>query len=137
MKVLNFIYYCFYRFYLRTPLRSEADAWPIIFLALTLCLHALAFYFLVTLLAGEPMVAKTEIKVVGVVAMIILMAAFFWYDVWKDNGTRVIRSFEKLGNDAKYSRLGAIMFVETACLPLGLILLLVLSQKLTGWPPHP
>jgi hypothetical protein len=136
VKLLNYIYYCFYRFYLKTPLRSEADVWPTVFLALTLCIHALAIYFLVTLVAGVRMVAKAEIKTVGVVAMILLMVAFFWYYVLKENGTRVVRSFEKLGNEAKYWRLGAIMVVETACLPVGLPLLLILSQKLIGWPQH-
>jgi hypothetical protein len=136
MKIVDYVYYCIYRFFLRTPIRSDADVWPGVFLPLTLCIHALTIYFLWTLFDGR-IFAKAEVKIIGVVAMVLLLAASCWHYVWKENGARVIRSFERRGNETRYALLGAIMFIETACLPLGLSLLLILTQKLTGWPPRP
>lgn len=132
MKLANYIYYCIYRFVLKTPARSYADAWPIAFLALTLAIHVLSIYFLFALVAEKAMAPVVLIKRFGVAAIIFLMGLFFWHYVMKGNGPRVISSFEKLGNEGKYAREGAIMFVETLLLPLTLTCLLILWTKLRG-----
>jgi hypothetical protein len=105
-----------------------------VFLAVTISVHTLAVYWLFTLALGTKMLPRTEIRAICVIAMVVLLAVFYWHYVWKENGARIIRSFEKRGSHAKYAWLGAFMFVETALLPLTLALLLVLARRLTGWP---
>ena|ERR1700739_3058902 len=137
MRVMNYVYYCLYRFVLKTPLRVEADAWPGVFLALTLCIHALTIYFFYTLLADSAFGPRSTIRMICIVGMVLILIILYWYYVWMENAARVIREYEKRGNDKKYARLGAIILFETALLPLGLSGILILTQKLTGWPPHP
>lgn len=132
MKLANYIYYCIYRFVLKTPARSDADAWAIVFLALTLGIHMLTGYFIITQLAGADMASSAQLKEIGVAAFIVLIVLFFVHYVMNGNGLRVISSFEKLASDAKYARVGAIMFVETLLLPLTLSCLLILWTKLSG-----
>ncbi len=132
MKWADYIYYCIYRFVLNTPTRSYADAWPIAFLALTLWIHGLTAYFMLTRIAGVEMAASVPLKQVGVAVMVLTMVFFFWHYVMQENGHRVISSFEKLGNEGKYARAGAIIFVETLLLPLALVGLLLVWTKVIG-----
>jgi hypothetical protein len=134
MTWVNYIYYCIYRFILKTPARSNADVWPIVFLALTICTHAISVYFVLTLFTHTRMDPTGRIKVIGIISMVILMLFFFVHYTARGNGVRVIRSFDKLGNNRNYARMGAFMFVETTLLPLTLMFALLLSQKLTWWP---
>jgi len=132
MKWADYIYYCIYRFVLITPTKSYADAWPIAFLALTLWIHGLTAYFIVTRVAGVEMAASVPLKKIGVAVMVLTMVFFFWHYVMQGNGARVISSFEKLGNEGKYARAGVIMFVETLLLPLTLVCLLLVWTKVKG-----
>jgi uncharacterized BrkB/YihY/UPF0761 family membrane protein len=137
LRLLDYIYYCLYRLVLKTPIRADADAWPGVFLAMIIWIHGLTIYFFYTLVAGLPFGWNTNLKLICVVGMVITLALLCWYYVWLENAGRVIREYEKHGKDKKYARLGAVMFIETALLPLSFTGLMVLSQKLTGWPPHP
>src|SRR5947208_2645347 len=118
MRLLNYIYYCSYRFFLKTSFRPHVDAAPGVFLALTVAMHGLTLYFLFTVATGRAMIPDTEGRLAFVATMVLLLAIFYWYYVWKGNAARVIASFEKRGNDRKYALLGAIMLIETALLPL-------------------
>jgi hypothetical protein len=117
---------------LRTPGRSYADAWPVVFLAFTIWIHSLTVYFLFTLLAEKQMAPSTALKGVGFVSIVLLILLFFWHYVLKRNGARVITLFEKRGNEVKYVRMGALIFAETLLLPLALSCLLILWSKLKG-----
>jgi hypothetical protein len=130
MKLADYIYYCIYRFILKTPNRSYADAWPIAFLPLTLWIHVLTVYFLFTQFSGRHMAPSAQVKEICLVVLISSMALFFWHYVVRGNGSRVIASFEKLGNERKFARVGLIMFVEALLLPLTLVFLLILWTKL-------
>lgn len=132
MKWADYIYYCIYRFVLKTPARSYADAWPIAFLALTLWTHVLTVYFLITLAVGKAMDASLLTNKFCISVIVGLIVLFFWHYVLRGNAARVISSFEKRGDERKYARVGAIMFVETVLLPLTLVCLLILGTKLKG-----
>ena len=129
---VDYIYYCIYRFVLRTPAKSYADAWPIVFLALTLCVHVLTVYFLVTLLTGTEVAHSAQAKGVSLAAFFLLTVMFFWHYAVKGHGSQVISSFEEHGIDAKYWRAGAIMFLETLLLPLTLSCFLIFAPKVLG-----
>jgi hypothetical protein len=140
MKLLDYIYYCSYRFFLRTPLRSGADAWPSVFLAISTFVNALTIYFLLTVVTGIDGIDRIPHDVgrlLSVILMFFFAALLCWHYVWRENAGRVISSFEKRGNRGKYAVIGAIMVAETLCLPFTLMLVLICSQRLTGWPPHP
>jgi hypothetical protein len=94
-------------------------------------------YYLFTLIAGMEPMSGTEGRLVCVLVIVFLAAAFCWYYVWKENAVRVIGWFEKRGHEKKYARFGAIMLIETVLLPFIVGGILIISQKLTGWPPHP
>lgn len=130
MHIADYIYYCVYRFVLRTPARSYADAWPIAFLALTLWIHGLTAYFVFTRVAGVEMASSILLKLIGLAAMVLTMIFFFWHYVLRGGGARVISSFAKLGDDGKYAGAGLIMFIETLLLPMGLVCLLLACTKL-------
>jgi hypothetical protein len=117
MRLLNYVYYCSYRFFLKTSLRSYADAGPGLFLALSIWIHGMMLYYLFTLITGMELMSGTEGRLVCVLVIVFLVAAFCWYYAWKENAARVIGSFEKRGNGKKYARLGAIMLIETVLLP--------------------
>jgi hypothetical protein len=140
VKLFDYIYYCSYRFFLKTPLRSGVDAWPGVFLAISTFVHGLTLYFLfslVTGLDGIEAILHDAGRLACIASMFLLSAVFCWYYVWKENAGRVIRSFDRRGNERKYARLGALMLIETVLLAPVVIFLLVMSQKLSGWPPHP
>ena len=130
------MYYCIYRYVLKTPpWTRSADALPGVFLAWTLSIHGLVILWIFTLAANlrpHPLA-----KPIGVAVLVLLLALFCWHYVWKENSTRVIRVFEKRGDHAKYARIGAIMWYESLLILFIVGGLLILSQKLTGWPPHP
>jgi len=130
MRLADYVYYCIYRFVLRTPTKSYADAWPIVFLALTLWTHALTAYFIFTQVAGTEMAASVFLKKIGVTLMVFTIGFFFWHYIMQENGARVISSFEKLGNEGKYARTGLVLFVETILLPLAMVCSLVAWKKL-------
>jgi hypothetical protein len=65
------------------------------------------------------------------------MVISYWYYIGKENGAKVVHRYEKRGNEDKYARMGAIIFNETLLLPFIVAGVLILSQKLTGWPPPP
>ena len=65
------------------------------------------------------------------------MVASFWHYVWRGNGECVVRSYEERGELAKYARIGAFMWYETLLIPFVFSGILILSQKLIGWPLHP
>jgi hypothetical protein len=92
-------------------------------------IHALTAYFLITRLAGTNMASTALLKGIGLTAMTLLSLLFFWHYAVKGNGAHVISSFEKQGNDAKYARVGVIMFTETLLLPLALSCLFILMNK--------
>ncbi len=130
MKLADYIYYCIYRFVLRTPTRSYADAWPIAFLALTLWTHLLTVYFIISRILGKPMAASLQLKEIGIVSMVLSMVLFFWHYVIGGNGVRVVASFEELGNENKYARTGMIIFAETLFLPLLAVGIMIYWRKL-------
>jgi hypothetical protein len=136
MKVLNFIYYCIYRYVLKTPDRVAVDAWPNIFVVFSLFVHAFFAYELVALIVSGGLWHLPS-KPVFIAVLVLLLVASYWYYVWSGNGTRVVRCYEKRGNQEKYARMGALIWYETWLLPFMVIGVLILSQKLTGWPPHP
>jgi H+/Cl- antiporter ClcA len=129
MDMINYIYYCIYRFVLKTPARSDAEAWAGVFLALTAIIHAITFYFLFTLLTDKQMAPPAQLKLGGVAAMFLLIGVSFWHYVFRGNGPKVIKAFEKQRTDANYARTGAIMFAETLLLPLALSFLLTFLAK--------
>jgi hypothetical protein len=138
MKFFDYIYYCIYRYVLKTPDRKAADVWPHLFIAWTLWIHGLmAFWIFV--LASEIQLpgVRNQRKLIGVGTFVILMLVFYWHYSWNDNGARVIHSFQKRGDPAKYAQMGAIMWWESLLLLFIVVGFLILSQKLTGWPPHP
>ncbi len=135
MKLLDYVYYCVYRYFSKAPDRAAADAWSIAVLTWTLWIHGLIAYWVVELAASWAFPFPT--KLIAGAAGIILAAIFYWYYAWKGNGARVVRSFEKCGCQAKYSRLGAALWWESLLILFIVVGLLILSQKLTGWPPHP
>ena len=137
MRLFDYIYYCLYRFVLKTPVRADADAWPGVFLAMIIWIDGLTIYFFYTLVAGSPFDSKGNLRLICIVGFMLTLALLCWYYVWLENAGRVIREYEKRGADKKYARLGAIIFIGTALLPLGYTGMMTLSQKLTGWPPHP
>lgn len=132
MSWANFIYYAIYRFVIKTPARSYADAWPIAFLALTMWIHGLSAYFIIARLVGSNLIPSAQLKGIGIAVMTFLTVLFFFHYVVRGNGSRVITSFEKQGSDRKYAQAGAIMFVETLLLPLALVCILILKSKLNG-----
>jgi NADH:ubiquinone oxidoreductase subunit 6 (subunit J) len=136
MRFFDYIYYCVYRYVLKTPGRTYIDAWPNLFLALTLFLHAIFGYgFVGLMLTGS--LWPLPSKLICGMALVVLMIMFYWYYNSKGNGSRVIRSYEKRDNPTKYARLGAIIVYEGFLLPFIVAGVLIVSQKLTGWPPHP
>lgn len=138
MKILDYMYYCIYRYVLKTPDRVAADTWPNLFLGWTLWIHALMAFWVFTL-AAEMRVPLSHVQgeMAVVATLIFLMAIFYWYYAWRGNDQRVIQSFEKRGNQARYARLGAIMWYESLLVVFIVGGVLILSQKLTGWPPRP
>ena len=76
-------------------------------------------------------------KILFIVVVILSMALSYWYYGWKQNGERIVQSYEKQGNLVKYARIGALLWYEGLLLPFIVAAFLILSQKLTGWPPHP
>jgi hypothetical protein len=113
-----------------TPARSGAKAWAVWFLALTLVIHVLTIYFLFTLWTRTRMIPAAQQKEIAIPVLIVLSALFFWHYTIKKNGLRVISSFQKQGNDSRYARVGAIMFAETMLLPMTLVCLIILWNKL-------
>jgi len=134
MKLFNYIYYCIYRYVLKAPDRVAADAWPPVFLGWTLWIHALMLYWLAFLIAPGKVPALPN-KIICVGVMIFLIAVFSWYYVLRENGARVIRSFEQRQNQGNYARLGALMWYESLLVLFMVVGVLALSQRLTGWPP--
>jgi hypothetical protein len=130
MEWIDYVYYCIYRFVLKTPDRSGAEVWPIVFLALALWIHGLTVYFVFTQVTGMEIATSAVLKKIGVGAMILTMLFFFWRYVIQENSARVISSFEKRGNERKYARVGMIMFIETLLLPLVLVCLVLVWTKL-------
>jgi hypothetical protein len=131
---MNYVYYCIYRFVSTTPDRAASDAWPIVFLALSMWIHGLIAYWIVTLVVGFGLESRTG-RTLCVVIMLTLMIALSWHYVWKGNGERVVRSYQKLGREKKYAWIGALMFAETLLVVFMVGGLLIVSQKLFGWPP--
>jgi hypothetical protein len=136
MRFFDYAYYCIYRYVLKTPDKAAAGAWPGAFLGVTLLLHAAFAYELFALIVSGALWPIPN-KLTCLAAMLLLVGLFYWYYDWRDNGVRVIRSFEKRGNPAKYARIGAVIWYEGLLFPFIVIGVLILSQKLTGWPPHP
>ncbi len=132
MNLVNYVYCCTYRFALKTPLRSDALAWSVVFIAYIWIVHALTIYFLWTLVTGRDMLRSPQLKTMVGAVVILLIAASFWHYVMKGNAARVVRSFEKHGSDPTYVWAGAIMFFETVLLPLALICLLIVWSKMRG-----
>lgn len=117
---------------LTRPDPSYAEAYAVTFPALALWIHALAIYFLITWFAGIDMAPSAVGKTIGAAFMIPLMVFFFWHYTYRENGERVVKSFEKLGNKEKCARMGLIMIIETSLLPLIMVGLRVAWIKLTG-----
>jgi hypothetical protein len=132
MKWANHIYYCIYRLVLKTPTPSYADAWPIAFLALTLWIHALTVYYIITRFADVGMASSALGKRIGLSVMVLSMMFFFWHYVLRGNGARVIDSFSNLGDERKYARIGLILFVETMLLPFIIVGLRLAWARLKG-----
>ncbi len=82
-------------------------------------------------------ISPTQGKVVVIGTLVFLMVTFYWYYSWKQNGVRVICSFEKRGNSASYARIGAFIWYESLLVLFIVAGALILCQKLTGWPPPP
>jgi hypothetical protein len=109
---------------------------PDLFVMFSLFVHVFFAYELVALIAsGAPWHLPSKPIFIG--GFVLLLAVSFWYYVWRGNGTRVVRCYEKRSNQEKYARMGAIIWYETWLLPFIVIGVLILSQKLTGWPSHP
>jgi hypothetical protein len=138
MRLLNLVYYCIYRYVLKTPGRLAADAWSGVILAWSLWIHALMAFWIFTLATRVhlPVTANAG-KIIWLGALFLLAAMFYWHYVWKGNNERVIQRLEKRGSPEKYARIGSIMWYESLLLVFVCVGLLILSQKLTGWPPHP
>jgi hypothetical protein len=136
MRVLNFIYYCIYRYVSKTPALGNVDAWPNLFVVFTLFVHAFFAYELFALIVSGGLWHLPP-KSIFIGTLVMLMAMSYWYYNSKENGAKVVRCYEERGNSAKYARIGAILWYETFLLPFIVIGVLILSQKLTGWPPHP
>jgi hypothetical protein len=135
MRLLDYMYYCIYRYVLKTPDRVAADAWPIAFLTWTLWIHGLMAYALVALIIPGSLPSPS--KLVWTAGGVFLAALFYWYYVWKGNGSRLIHSFEERRNETHYARMGAMMWWESLLIVFIVGGFLILSQKLTGWPPRP
>src|SRR5207253_1950604 len=128
-------YYCIYRYFVKTPDRAAADAWAIASLTWTLWIHGLMAYWIVELAVSWALPSPG--KLVWGAAGVVLASMFYWYYAWKGNGSKVVHSFEKRGNEMHYARMGAIIWYESLLLIFIAVGLLIVSQKLTGWPPHP
>lgn len=135
MRLLDYMYYCIYRYFSKTPDRAAADAWTIASLTWTLWIHGLMAYWVIELAVSWALPSPS--KLMWAAAGIILAAMFYWHYIWKGNHERVIHSFEKRGDQTKYARVGAIMWWEGLLILFIVIGLVILSQKLTGWPPAP
>jgi hypothetical protein len=107
------------------------------FLALSACLHGLALYGLFQLAVGFPKESRDVGRAVTVAAMVALMALAYWYYIWRGNGERVIAVYEKRRSRTNYALIGGVICVESILLQFIIPGLLILSQKLTGWPPKP
>jgi hypothetical protein len=134
MKLADYIYYCIYRFILKTPARKGADAWPGVFLALTSVIHLMAIYFVLAVTFKGVSIPIGELKLVVCGLMILLLGLSFRLYVWKARGIQVIKSFEKLGHKNRYAIIGFILFVETTILPLSMSVFFIFSSRLIGWP---
>ena len=138
MKVMDYIYYCFYRYVLRTPNREAAEIWPAVFLGWTLWIHGLmAFWILTLAVRFQIPISPGRAKTIVIGTLFFLMLFFHWHYIWRNNAARVIQSFEKRENPKRYARFGAVMWYESLLLLFLVVGVLILSQKLTGWPPRP
>ena len=134
--MFDYIYYCIYQYVLKTLGRAAVDAAPHLFLVLTVFVHAFFAYELVALsVSGSLWSLPSKPVFIGV--LVLLMIVSYCYYVSRGNGARVVRSYDKRGNQEKYARMGAAIWYETWLLPFIIAGILILSQKLTGWPPHP
>jgi hypothetical protein len=136
MRLFDFVYYCIYRYVLKTPDRAASDTWPVLVVAFTPFLNVVFLYEAFALgLTGTlwPLPRKSVL----IAAFIVLAALGFWHYSWKQNGVRVVRAYEKRGHPDKYVRLGSIIWWETLLLPFIFAGIFITLQKLTGWPPHP
>ena len=122
--------------YVLTGADKATDAWPNIFLVFTLCIHAI-FVFETIALVRTGALWHLPNKTIAITVIALLMALSFWHYVWRGKGKRVVEAYEKLGNYPKYARIGAIFWYEMLILPFLFAAVLIISQKLTGWPPHP
>jgi len=135
VRLFDYIYYCIYRYVLRTPDRAAIDAWPNIFIGFTFWVHIMFVYETVAMImtGGLWHLPRTP---VFIMLVILTMVALFWHYVWRGNGARVVHDYQKRGHAEKYARVGAFLWYESLLLPFAWGGIFILSQKLTGWPPH-
>jgi hypothetical protein len=136
MRFFDWLYYCIYRYVLKTPDRAASDAWPCIFVAFTPCMHVMFAYETVAL-SITGVLWPLPRKPIFILIFALLLGGSFWHYVWKGNGVRVVNTYQKAGDPQRYTRLGRIICWETLLLPFIFAAIFILSQKLTAWPPHP
>jgi hypothetical protein len=117
MNMVNYIYYCIYRFVLKTPGKAIAEEWAVVFLALTATVHAEMTYCFVLLATGHSLLPSRQAQPYIVLAMVLLIGLSFFHYIKNGNSNKVITTFKWAKEANKYAWIGGLMFFETVLLP--------------------
>ena len=115
--IIDFIYYCIYKIFLKSRLtRKDAHSPTIVFISMMIDVHALYFFLWVKAKAGLDIAHSTG-KVIIVLIFVFTIILFIYFYVWKKNGEKAIKYYSGKIGEKKSVVIGYIIFFETLFSP--------------------
>jgi len=135
MKIINYIFYCTYRFVLKTPNKNNALDVAGVLTPYIFVMHGVAIYCtLLFFLNRRDLINGTSTSIMVFIFFALVAMSCFYY-VIKKNDKKVLKQFNNLNNSSKPTWIGFFLFIETLLLGFIVAGLLILYTKIFRGEP--